>query len=231
MGERDADELKDGYESYVEHPRFGRGPRITGLNPQPSDEGVRLHWRVRTVEEFTALFAEVRECFPGFDIDEFARSRRHTRPIPGTAIAADLYRQTPATYPVTHYFDIARACCDCGRPFIFFAEEQKYWYEELGFTLDADCIRCVECRKDAQRLARHRENYEQLFHVSHRDVEQNLDMAEACLVLIEAGIFTRRKTETVRMLLNGVPDDAEARNGPRFAELRRKLIAVESQSK
>ncbi len=41
-------------------------------------------------------------------------------------------------------------CEDCKRDFLFFAEEQKYWHEELGFYVDAWCVRCCECRKKKQ---------------------------------------------------------------------------------
>jgi hypothetical protein len=108
------------FRDFVTHPRYGQGPRITGLDPQdgPETAGVFLHWH----------------------------SREGVR-IPDTAIPADLSRQTPATCAVTHYFDSKRQCADCGEPFIFYADEQKHWYEELGFGLDADCVRCVVCRK------------------------------------------------------------------------------------
>src|SRR5690554_738010 len=101
------------YDSYVEHPRYGRKPRITGLNPVNDYRRVFLHWH------------------SGDDCR-----------IPNTAVEADLSRQSPAAVPVTHYFDVKRACRDCGRPFIFYALEQKHWYEELGFCLEADCVRC-----------------------------------------------------------------------------------------
>ena len=50
-------------------------------------------------------------------------------------------RQSPAMVPVTHYYDVTRTCRDCDRPFIFFAQEQKHWYEQLGLPLEADCAR------------------------------------------------------------------------------------------
>src|SRR5688572_8761575 len=111
---RDADE----YAAFVDHPRYGRHPHITGLNPDGGSDDVFLHWRWRK-----------KGCL-----------------IPNTAIPADLSRQTAATIHVTHYFDQKLECRDCRRLFIFFAEEQKHWYEELGFGLDSDCVRCVFCR-------------------------------------------------------------------------------------
>ena len=100
------------YRDFVVHPRYGQGPRITGLNPE-TDHAARvfLHWH----------------------------SPQWSR-IPNTAILADLSRQSTATVPVTHYFEVKRRCRDCGKPLIFFAVEQQYWYEELGFGLDSDCV-------------------------------------------------------------------------------------------
>jgi hypothetical protein len=162
---------------FVEHPRYGSRPKITGLNPRNDYYRVFLHWH----------------------------SGDESR-IPNTAIEADLKRQSPATVPVTHYFDVRRVCRDCSQQFIFFALEQKHWYEELGFGLDADCVRCPVCRKKQQGVARMRHRYEELFHVSHRSPDQNLEMAECCLTLMEESIFHPRQTERVRMLLNRVGD-------------------------
>jgi hypothetical protein len=149
------------YREFVTHPRYGQGPRITGLNPETDYAGhVFLHWH----------------------------SPKDSR-IPNTAIPANLSRQSPATVPVTHYFDVMRQCRDCGKPFIFFAEEQQYWYEELGFGLDSDCVRCIVCRKKQQGIGLKRERYEELFHVAERTAEQNLEMADCCLSLVEADAF------------------------------------------
>jgi hypothetical protein len=191
---------EDSYNSFVEHPRYGKRPKVTGLNPRKDYDSVFIHWH------------SPEECR-----------------IPETAIQADLSRQTPATVPVTHYFDVKRVCRDCGRPFIFFAEEQRHWYEELGFGLDSDCVRCAPCRKKQQGVARKRERYEVLFHVSSRSVEQNLEMADCCLTLIEEAIFHARQTERVRMLLKHVPEGR--RSDRQFLALAARLDAIEMRLK
>ena len=127
--------------------------------------------------------------------------------IRGTAVAADPTHQFNATFWPRHYFDRERVCRDCKRPFLFFAAEQKYWYEDLEFGLDSDCVRCIPCRKKEQGIARKRERYEELFHVADRSVPQTLEMAECCLSSIEAKIFHTRQTERVRMLLNQIPEE------------------------
>ena len=190
--------MKDEYANYVDHPRFGRRPHVTGLNPQTDLTTGKpfLHWN--------------------------AAER-----IPNTAIEADLTRQSRATVPVTHYYDVRRKCRDCDRPFIFFAQEQKHWYEELGLPLEADCVRCVPCRKRQHGLSAKRERYEELFHVAARNADESLEMAECCLSLIEAGIFNRRQIEHVRELLNRA--DALSGGTELSTTLHARLTALESR--
>jgi hypothetical protein len=147
------------YAEFVEHPRYGNRPLFTGLNPKAGEKNVFLHWH----------------------------SPESCR-IPGTAVVADTTRQNYTTVPVTHYFDVERVCCDCRRPFIFFALEQKYWYEILNFKLDANCIRCPICRKRDQRLSRDRQRYEELLRRASRTFEEDVEITHCCLNLIEAGV-------------------------------------------
>lgn len=186
-----------GYANHVDHPRFGKHPRVTGLNPESDVATGRpwLHWNAADK-------------------------------IPNTAIEADLSRQSPATVPVTHYYDVRRRCRDCDRPFLFFAEEQKHWYEDLGLPLEADCVRCVPCRKRQQGIAAKRERYEELFHNPQRSASENFEMAECCLSLIEEGIFTVRQTDRVRQLLKTA--DAQDGNNRTSSVLRARLDALKS---
>ena len=165
----------DPYSDYVEHPRYGRSPRFTGLRPDEIPPGYRLTTHISNDA------------------------------IGGTAVEADLKIQTSSPVPVLYYFDLKRVCVNCRRSFIFFADEQKYWYESLGFVLHSDCVRCVPCRKKQQGLAQRRHRYEELFHIDQRSEDNDLEMAECCLTLIEADVFNRRQTERVRMLLNVIP--------------------------
>lgn len=167
---------------FVEHPRYGCQPRLTGLNPQNNDGNIFLHWHSPLI------------CR-----------------LENTAIAADLHQQVAATIPVTHYYDVKRQCRDCERMFIFFAAEQKYWYEKLQFPLESDCIRCYSCRAKQRQIAHNLKQYESLFHVANRTTEQTLTMTECCLFLIENQIFdpTPKLTQQIRRLLNTVPNEAK----------------------
>ena len=217
----------DQYKEYVEHPRYGRRPLITGLNPNPLDPDVHLHWNAITHPEVRAKYeAMLGRTWPYGDLsDDF----RQTTRIPHTAVKANLSQQTPATVPVTHYFDLKRTCRDCHRPFIFFAKEQQHWYEELGFGLESDCVCCVECRKKQQGIARQREIYESLFHVPEKNTTETIDMASACLELMVQGIFTKRQTARVRMLLNSLPEEMDDSEQSRYRDLLERLQHFEAK--
>lgn len=161
------------YANFVEHPRFGKGPRLTGLDVDSTPDGrVFCHWH----------------------------SPRGVR-VPHTAIAADLARQQPATVAVTHYFDSKRECRKCGKPFLFFAEEQKYWYESLQFPLEADCLECVPCRKDEQQLRAARQQYEALLAATARSEADILALVGCGVLLAESSIFSGKVLPKLRGFL------------------------------
>ena len=108
----------------VTHPRYGSRIRPSGYNVDA---------------------ATVRESFWGYKCETI---------FPESAIPANLQRQSDATFPRGWYVDVLKKCRDCRRQFIFYAEEQRHWYETLGFTIDADCVRCPICRKADQTLRR-----------------------------------------------------------------------------
>jgi len=168
----------DEYSGYVKHPRFGRGPRITGLNP-PADLPFDTRWRP----------------------DER---------IPNTAVKADETKQRfgagSRTYssPYVWYFDVRRICCECKRPFIFFAEEQKYWYEELRLPMEADCVRCCECRGLRHKHQRVLDRYQELRILAEPKATELIELISLGLILIESGEHSnsRRNFDRIRMWLN-----------------------------
>lgn len=78
--------------------------------------------------------------------------------FPASRIPADESKQKYSVIPRTEYLDVLCRCRDCRRWFIFFAEEQQYWFEELQFFVDRCCVHCPECRH--LRRQRHREEQE-----------------------------------------------------------------------
>jgi hypothetical protein len=161
-------------DDFVVHPRYGDEPRLTGLNPKSDflTGTVYLHWHSPS---------DVR--------------------IANTAIVANTARQRRKTIAVTHYFDSRRTCVDCRQSFLFFAAEQKYWYEVLGFPLEANCIRCVPCRKRQRALQARRQRYETLIALEGRTPDQDIELVESALALVGAGVFGTRLLERLRSIL------------------------------
>lgn len=186
------------YSEFVDHPRYGRGPRFTDVRPREVPLGHRLT---------TYISGDA---------------------IAGTAVESDLKCQAWSPLPVLYYFDLQRKCIDCGRSFIFFAEEQKYWYETLGFALDADCVRCTDCRRQQHGLDRERRRYEELFHCDVRTIDENFEMAECLLSLIENGVFHSRQTERIRMLLNKAPNERDDTMDRRYNDIRQRMLDIEA---
>lgn len=192
------------------------------------DANVHLHWNTTTHKKIVAKFESILgKCWPYGDFYAYASG---TKRIPNTAILADTSKQTRATVPVTHYFDLERRCRDCKRQFIFFAEEQKHWYEELGFGLESDCVRCTECRKKQQGIAQLRERYELLFHTEPKSEQQLLELAECCVKLVEQDMFTPKRLEFSRMLLNKIDVDSGLRKRQEYVDLIRRSRSLHTAS-
>jgi hypothetical protein len=83
--------------------------------------------------------------------------------FPETALIAETEKQNYALYPRKYYVDVLRSCRTCHRPFIFFAKEQRYWFETLRFFVDADCVYCPDCRRKSRTVQRRLRRYSDLF--------------------------------------------------------------------
>ena len=133
-----------------------------------------------------------------------------------TAIEADWRKQNFTTMGVGHYYDLKRHCFRCRQPFIFFAEEQKFWYEDLHLRLEVRANYCWSCRKQNRGVAAARQRYEELFHIAVLSESEAVEMAEHCLLLMEEKQFSPRKAEHVRALLKRVPEKTARRLGRRL---------------
>ena len=133
---------KSCYKPYVSHPRYGDKPIYSGNNYAIEDV-LSAHWQ--------------------YDKESI---------FPETAIPADIEKQNYSLYPQKIYVDIEKQCIQCNRWFIFYAQEQKYWYETLGFYIDADCVKCVECRKKEQEIRNLMHTYEDLIKKQKRSEEE-----------------------------------------------------------
>jgi len=112
---------------------------------------------------------------------------RRAHIFPQTAIRADLNVQRYAVYPRPYYVDMLKTCIDCGRAFIFYAREQRYWYEVLGFYIDVDCVRCVECRRKQHATKRHMERYAELQARDSLSRKEMTYLVDDCIFLFQQG--------------------------------------------
>ncbi len=179
------------YSEYVEHPRFGQSPRFTHADPDPTKEKVCVSW-------WSPLPSEL-------DLLEFGADDGIA--IEGTAIPADIAAQKPMMFQFTHYYDVDRKCLDCGRRFIFFAEEQKFWYETLQFYGGVNCLHCIVCRKKRQHLDRARLDYQELKGLEHLNPAQTLQLIESGITLIEAGVASEKCRNHLRHLARLLPPE------------------------
>jgi len=155
--------------SFVAHPRYGDKPIPSNQNLSVP-EIKSAHWRYGSVSFF-----------------------------PETAIVANVEKQNYATYPRSLYVDIEEVCTVCNRPFLFFALEQKYWFEVLGFYIDAHCTRCFDCRKKDQNVKKMFFIYTALVTKDDRTEAENQQLKQVALELFQLGyIRDREKVDRIR---------------------------------
>ncbi|MDH5446687.1 MAG: zinc-ribbon domain-containing protein [Gammaproteobacteria bacterium] len=156
------------FKTYVSHPRYGD-------KPLPSNNRYTL--------------SEIQASYWQYEDETI---------FPETAIPADISKQNYSVFPRKIYVDMEKQCADCKRPFIFYAQEQKYWYEILGFFIDADCIKCVECRKQEREVNRLMQNYEKLLKTEHRTADESKTLKAIALELFQLGyIRDRQKVDRI----------------------------------
>jgi hypothetical protein len=77
-----------------------------------------------------------------------------------SAVHADISRQNFSVCPRHWYIDATFHCPRCGNNFRFTADEQRVWYEELGFFVDSRAKHCVDCRRELRNLNSLRQEYD-----------------------------------------------------------------------
>lgn len=193
-----AEPLPD-YSNFAAHPRFGKAPRPTGLDPVDKHDGsVFLHWH------------------SGLGVR-----------VPGTAIIANTSEQCSATVHVTHYFDTRRVCRTCGCHFLFFAAEQRHWYEVLKFPLEADCLECVPCRKAERKLRALQQRYAALLSNTERPEAETIELIECGVLLVEAAIFSAKSLPRLRSLLRSILATSASAHHAQAMALQTRLKAAE----
>jgi Probable zinc-ribbon domain len=164
----------------VAHPRYGSAPIVSGLSV--AEERIRRsHWR----------------GFPG-------------TVFPESVLIADASKQNYSIFPFEYYVDMLRDCRACHRPFIFFAREQRYWFETLRFFTDADCIHCPTCRRSSQALRRRIRRYSDLVRTAAPTNEQLRQLVDDAAYLLIRGALRRIEPlgRLKNLALKRIPDHA-----------------------
>jgi Probable zinc-ribbon domain len=78
-----------------------------------------------------------------------------------TAVRANVETQNCSICPRYWYVDAAFRCERCGVEFTFSAAEQRAWYEDYGFWIDALPTHCLSCRRKLRELKAARQEYDQ----------------------------------------------------------------------
>lgn len=73
--------------------------------------------------------------------------------IPGTAIPVDPHRLNlgGSYFRPTYFEDLSFACQECGKPQVWKAEDQAWYYEVSGAPYYSTAIRCRSCRAAEKR--------------------------------------------------------------------------------
>jgi hypothetical protein len=145
--------------------------------------------------------------------------------FPKSAIPADVSRQNYSVRPRLCYVDMLRGCRKCGRDFIFFAREQQYWYEQLGFWVEADCVHCPECRRSDHRLRQRFQRFSQAISKGNVNDEELATLVDDAVSLSEAGVL--RSEQKLRRLKNlaraRIPDS------PAYRAILERITALGEQ--
>lgn len=111
---------------YEDHHRYGRIPRIPMVVARPGQPQFVIHWWDPTYEP----------------------------PMPVGAVRGDITKQNFCLEtPYYFYVDKRNTCIQCRQEFLFSAQEQKYWYESLGFSQNSLAVRCKVCRRQRRSEA------------------------------------------------------------------------------
>ena len=170
---------------YVTHPRYGSAPRLTSRKVEASHS-------------------------------EWARVKRLPF-IPGTAVKATPSRQRSMSWngcqEVHFYVDEVRRCRTCRRACLFFADEQRFWYEVLSIPMEVHPVRCARCRRADRQAKRMQREYQELLALPEatRTVKQNLRLAAPGIALRDAEVFTAKLLPKIRHILKLIPETSRDR--------------------
>lgn len=122
-----------------------------------------------------------------------------------TAVRADTARQDFSVCPRHWYVDATFRCVRCDQPFIFAAEEQRFWYEELKLYVDSRAKHCKPCRRELRELKALRQEYDREVEAAlarSTDVERKQRVVAVVDALGKGGVELPEKLQNNRRVLS-----------------------------
>ena len=147
----------------VPHPRFGNESLNSGVQGISREAILRSYW--------------------GYGSEQI---------FPESVLMADANKQNYSVFPRQCYVDMLKTCRSCARPFIFFAAEQKHWFEVLQFYIDADCVHCPECRQQRVAAKREFQRYTALVGIETPSVTELKQLVDLTVSLLAQGVLKNR---------------------------------------
>jgi hypothetical protein len=117
----------------------------------------------------------------------------HQPNMPRYAVRGDVRKQNlcfACHAPQYFYVDQHKVCIQCGQDFVFSADEQKFWFETLGFYGTSVAIRCQDCR----RKKRSENSLNQQIAIAKKGLKKNSKDPALLLDLAEAIVLFHMKT-------------------------------------
>ncbi|MGE8492563.1 MULTISPECIES: zinc-ribbon domain containing protein [Comamonas] len=148
---------------FVPHPRYGSAPMPSHVQGVSEEAILQCHWSYKSEEIF-----------------------------PESVLMADTSKQNFSIFPRECYVDMRKTCRSCKRPFIFFAAEQRHWFEVLQFYVDADCVHCPECRVQRMAAKRAFQRYSALTLLAKPTPDELQQLVDASLTLHAQGTLKSR---------------------------------------
>ena len=106
-----------------------------------------------------------------------------------SAVRADPDRQNYGVCPRYWYVDAVFRCARCGEEFTFTVAEQRAWFEEYGFWVDAFPKHCRSCRQELRELKVVRQRYDAMVSdtMAKGSADQKWELASLIDQLYELG--------------------------------------------
>ncbi|WP_231943724.1 zinc-ribbon domain containing protein [Aeoliella mucimassa] len=117
-------------------------------------------------------------------------------------LEADISKQNRSWGARGYYIATLHVCRQCGKDFRFTAQEQKLWFEEYGFFIDAYPGCCLECRREKrkQKAIKHRYDAYQTEEDGKLSIDQCKELADLIMELFGPDLDEKKRNRYNHMM-------------------------------